>query len=224
MHKRRKPKVPLHEYFVKELAFMKKYILKLVICVIVFSAFIFFQITKDILMFLIHNIDNIAIGILILIILITLYYISVSISKSRRLILTEDELKELKIHSFEDYLKFIDEELGDYNLYITDTLYNFMQSMLDKKLIIMNLSEITERRMYFNKFAVYECNTFVQDSEILLICRDAELSIVKEEAYLIDVENFEAHDDYFTCKIDDKHCVCHLLNEIGNFKRSRGRG
>lgn len=202
---------------------MKKYILKLVICVIVFSAFIFFQITKDILIFLIHHADNVAIGVLVLILIITLYYISMSISKSRRLILTDDELKELKVYSFNDYLKFIDGELGDYNLYITDTLYNFMQRMLDKKLIIMNLSEITERQMYFNKFAVYECNTFVQDSEILLICRNAELSMVRGEAYLTDVENFEAHDDYFKCKIDDKHCVCRLLNEVGNFKRSRGR-
>lgn len=96
-----------------------------------------------------------------------------------------------------------------------------MQSMLDKKLIIMNLSEITERQIYFNRFAVYECNTFVQDSEILLICRNAKLSIIQEKC-LTDVENFEAHDDYFTGHIEGKHCVCHLLNEIGNFKRSRG--
>lgn len=225
---KRKPKVPLYEYFEKELAFVRynifNFLIALVICVIVFVMFVFRQVTKDILIYLVHYIDEIAIVVLVLIILLTLYYIFTSISKSRRLILTDDELKELKIHSFEDYLKFVDEELGDYNLHITDTLYNFMQSMLDKKLIIMNLLEITERRMYFNKFAVYECNTFVQDSEILLICRDAELSIVKEEAYLTDVENFEAHDNYFTCKIDDKHCVCHLLNEVGNFKISRGRG
>lgn len=187
-------------------------------------AFIFFQITKDTLIFLIHHVDDIAIGVFVLILIITLYYISMSISKSRRLILTDDELKELKVYSFNDYLKFIDGELGDYKLYITDTLYNFMQSMLDKKLIIMNLSEITECQMYFNKFAVYECNTFVQDSEILLVCRNAELSMVKGEAYLTDVENFEAHNDYFECKIDNKHCVCRLLNEVGNFKRSRGRG
>lgn len=219
---KRKPKVPLREFFVKELAFIK-YMIILVICIIIFKAFKFDRIAKSISIFLLHHAVEIAIVILILMILFMLYYIFMSISKSRRLILTDDELKELKIHSFEDYMNFINKELGDYELYITDTLYNFMQSMLDKKLIIINLSEITKRSIYFNKFAVYECNTFVQDPEILLVCRDAHIQTLNEK-YMIKVENFAVHNDYFTGRIDNKHCVCHLLNEVGNFERSRGRG
>lgn len=109
MHKRRKPKIPLYEYFAKELAFMKYNIFNFLIisgiCTIILIAFIFRQIAKDILVFLVHHVDEIAIAILVLILLLTIYYISMSISKSRRLILTDDELKELKINSFEDYLK-----------------------------------------------------------------------------------------------------------------------
>jgi hypothetical protein len=217
---KRKPKVPLREFFVKELAFIK-YMIILVICIIIFKAFKFDRIAKSISIFLLHHAVEIVIVILVLIVLFALYYVFMSISKSRRLILTDNELKELKIHSFEDYVNFINKELGDYELYVTDTLYNFMQSMLDKKLIIMNLSEITKCSIYFNKFAVYEYNTFVQDSEILLVCRDAHIQTLNEK-YMTKVENFAAHNDYFTGHIDNKHCVCHLLNEIGNFKRSRG--
>lgn len=95
--------------------------------------------------------------------------------------------------------------------------------ILFKRFRKCNNTNVHEDVTDFDQSNFDECNTFVQDPEILLVCRDAHIQILNEK-YMTKVENFVAHNDYFTGRIDNKHCVCRLLNEVGNFERSRGRG